>query len=237
MRYDEDDGIAAVGGLEDPVRRRLYTYVSSRNDAVSRDDAAAATSIGRPLAAYHLDKLVEARTARRVLPAPAGRRGPGAGRPAKVYARSGREFTVSVPPREYELAARLLAHAVSADVSGTARVELDQAARQFGTNLGRGSRASGVATADDVSDAEVALSDHGFEPWRDADGSVKLANCPFHKLAAQYPDLVCGMNLALIDGLVQGLGLAGVHPVLDPQPGRCCVAIRTSGDPSETGAS
>ncbi|HET9894241.1 MAG TPA: helix-turn-helix domain-containing protein [Streptosporangiaceae bacterium] len=251
MRHDiEDEGIAAVGGLEDPVRRRLYVYVWRRGEAVSRDEAASAAGIGRPLAAYHLDKLVELGLLTASYRRPPGRRGPGAGRPAKVYAKSDREFTVSVPPREYELAARLLAQAVEADGSGAARAALGHAARRLGADLGRSSRApaAGAADEDEMTGAEAALTHHGFEPERAGDGTVTLANCPFHKLAAQYPDIVCGMNLALIGGLVEGLGLAGLRPVLDPQPGRCCVAIRpanpasgdlekTSGDPSENGAS
>src|SRR5215469_15717046 len=137
---DQESVIAAVGGLDDPVRRRLYEYVSARDEAVGRDEAAAAVGIGRPLAAYHLDKLVDLGLLTASYQRPVGRRGPGAGRPAKLYARSGREFNVSIPPREYELAARLLAQAVSDDVSGAARVTLGHAARQLGADLGRGSR-------------------------------------------------------------------------------------------------
>ena len=33
------------------------------------------------------------------------------------------------------------------------------------------------------------------------------------------------MNLALVEGLVAGLGDEGWRPVLDPRPGQCCVAI------------
>ena len=87
------------------------------------------------LAVYHLDKLVEAGLLTASYQRPAGRGGPGAGRPAKLYARSGREFTVSVPPREYELAARLLVQAVGADASGQSRAALGDAARQHGRQL------------------------------------------------------------------------------------------------------
>src|ERR1700729_1564531 len=102
-------GLAAVSSLDDPVRRRLYDFVAGR------DEAAGAAGIGRPLAAYHLDKLVELGLLTASYQRPPGRGGPGAGRPAKRYARSAAEFTVAVPPREYELAARLLAAAVEAD--------------------------------------------------------------------------------------------------------------------------
>src|SRR5580704_18357452 len=104
-----DSGIAVLGSLDDPVRHRLYQFVAARGAPVGRDEAAAAAGIGRPLAAYHLDKLVELGLLTATYQRPADRTGPGAGRPAKLYARSGREFAVTVPPREYELAARLLA--------------------------------------------------------------------------------------------------------------------------------
>src|SRR5215469_17756048 len=111
--------LTADSSLGAPVRARLYLIVSASPEPTGRDEAATAAGIGRPLAAYHLDKLVELGLLTASYQRPAGRTGPGAGRPAKVYVRSGREFAVSVPPREYELAARLLAAAVDADSSGT----------------------------------------------------------------------------------------------------------------------
>lgn len=226
---DQESGIAAVGGLDDPIRRRLYAYVSGRDEAIGRDEAAAAAGIGRPLAAYHLDKLVDLGLLTASYQRPKGRRGPGAGRPAKLYARSDREFNVSIPPREYELAARLLAQAVSDDLSGAARATLGHAAHQLGVDLARSSKAAG----DEPNGAEAVLAHHGFEPVRDADGDVSLANCPFHKLVGQYPDVVCGMNLALISGLIDGLGLAGLRPALEPETRRCCVVIKKFHEDSE----
>ncbi len=236
----EEAGIAAIGGLEDPVRRGLYAYVSTSRTAVGRDEAAAAARIGRPLAAYHLDKLVDLGLLTASYQRPAGRRGPGAGRPAKLYARSGCEFSVTIPPREYELAAGLLARAVTADASGAARAELGHAAYQVGVDLGRSSQMvmtggddqpePGRRSGDQLREVETALARQGFEPVHSPDGALCLANCPFRKLAAQYPDMVCGMNLALIEGLIDGLGLARTRPALDPCAGRCCVVIRSSTD-------
>ena len=54
-----------------------------------------------------------------------------------------------------------------------------------------------------------------------------LANCPFHALAQEHTDLVCGMNLALIDAAVTQLGDAKLHAELEPAAGRCCVVIPT----------
>lgn len=224
--------LAAVSSLDDPVRARLYDVVSASSAAMGRDEAAAAASIGRPLAAYHLDKLVELGLLTATYQRPAGRTGPGAGRPAKLYARSDREFAVTVPPREYELAARLLAVAVQSDTSGQSNAALRAAARQYGAGLA--SRGEATAAAADVSrGVQTALRQHGFEPWRATDGVVRLRNCPFHQLAAQHTEMVCGMNLALIDGLIEGFGATDLRAALDPRPGRCCVVIVDNGQPAE----
>jgi predicted ArsR family transcriptional regulator len=218
-------GLTAVSSLEDPVRARLYRVVSDSTAPVDRDEAAAAAGIGRPLAAYHLDRLVELGLLTATYRRPAGRAGPGAGRPAKVYALSGREFAVSVPPREYELAARLLASAVEADCDGASGAALRAAARRFGCDLGRRCRADAQEEADPLAALQSALRSHGFKPWQDEDGSIQLRNCPFHSLAQQHQEMVCGMNLTLMLGLIEGLNAPGLTAELAPQPGRCCVVI------------
>ncbi|HXP19081.1 MAG TPA: helix-turn-helix domain-containing protein [Streptosporangiaceae bacterium] len=227
----ERAGLAVLSGLGDPVRRRLYEFVSGRTEPVTRDEAADAAGIGRPLAAYHLDKLVRLGLLTASYQRPPGRGGPGAGRPAKVYLRSAGEFAVTVPPREYELAARLLAEAVEADADGASQAALRAAARRFGAGLGLRSRASagaGAGTGTAAQALEMALREHGFEPAEDADGTVRLRNCPFHQLAAGHPDVVCGMNLALIEGLIDGLRANGLRAALEPGQGRCCVIVEDS---------
>ena len=212
--------LASLSSLDDPLRRRLYEVVTSQPGPVSRDEAASAAGIGRALAVYHLDKLVESGLLTASYQRPPGRSGPGAGRPAKMYTRSDREFAVTVPPREYELAARLLVQAVEADPSDRSRTALADAARRLGTELGSAFRPSAAEP-----DVTGVLAQQGYEPCRDADGVIRLRNCPFHQLAEQHRELVCGMNLALVEGLVEGLGADGWRPALDPRPGQCCVAI------------
>ena len=212
--------LASLSSLDDPLRRRLYEVVTSHPGPVNRDEAASEAGIGRALAVYHLDKLVESGLLTASYARPPGRRGPGAGRPAKVYARSDREFAVTVPPREYELAARLLVQAIEADPSERSRAVLAEAARRLGTELGS-------AFERDAGERDVTgvLTQQGYEPCGGADGVIRLRNCPFHQLTEQHREVVCAMNLALVEGLVDGLGADGLRPVLDPQPGHCCVAI------------
>jgi len=217
--------LASLSSLDDPLRRRLYEVVTSRPGPVSRDEAAAAAGIGRALAVYHLDKLVESGLLTASYQRPPGRSGPGAGRPAKVYARSDREFAVTVPPREYELAAQLLVQAVEADPSDRRRAALAEAARRLGTELGSTFRSSPGEKDADGRDVKGVLTQQGYEPCGGADGVIRLRNCPFHQLTERHREVVCGMNLALVEGLVEGLGADGWRPALDPQPGHCCVAI------------
>ena len=131
--------LASLSSLDDPVRRRLYEVVRERAEPVGRDEAAVAAGVGRALAVYHLDKLVEAGLPTASYQRPPGRNGPGAGRPAKLYTRSDREFAVTVPPREYELAARLLVQAVESDPSGNCRAALLEAARRSAPSSAAGS--------------------------------------------------------------------------------------------------
>jgi predicted ArsR family transcriptional regulator len=222
--------LASLSSLDDPVRRRLYEVVTRRPGPVSRDEAASAAGIGRALAVYHLDKLVESGLLTAFYQRPPGRSGPGAGRPAKLYARSDREFAVTVPPREYELAARLLVQAVEADPGDRSRAALAEAARRLGTELGsvfRPAAAGSPPGRRDTAERDVKglLTQQGYEPCRGGDGVIRLRNCPFHQLAEEHRDVVCGMNLALVEGLFAGLGADGWHPSLDPRPGHCCVAI------------
>jgi predicted ArsR family transcriptional regulator len=74
-----------------------------------------------------------------------------------------------------------------------------------------------------------ALAERGYEPYDD-DGTIRLRNCPFDSIAADNRDLVCGMNLAVMEGVVETLPTKAMHPRLDPRPGQCCVAFTRTVD-------
>lgn len=217
-RESADAALDRLCSLDDPTRRRLYDFVAAQPDPVSRDRAAQAAGVDRSTVAYHLDRLVDEGLLEATFARPAGRTGPGAGRPAKHYARSRREFNVSVPPRDYRLAAEVLARAVEADTDGTVRAALDRVAAELGRELaGRGTDAEPAA------DLVGHLTAQGFEPYED-EGVVRLRNCPFHRLAREHTELVCGMNLAMLAGVTQSLG-ARYEARLEPDVDRCCVAF------------
>src|SRR5689334_12287977 len=131
------DPVAALSALGDATRRRVYEHASSQPGGVSREETAAATGIARTLAAYHLDRLAAEGLLTVTYERRTGRTGPGAGRPAKLYARSEREVAVSIPPRDYHLAARLLAEAAGADTHGQTRRALGRAAEDLGREIAR----------------------------------------------------------------------------------------------------
>jgi predicted ArsR family transcriptional regulator len=217
-----DRDLVAIGLLLDPVRRALYGHVAGAEGEVSRNQAAEAVGVQRGLAAFHLDKLVEGGLLEASFRRLGTRRGPGAGRPAKLYRRASGEVAASIPPRTYETAAHLLAEAV--EQTG-ADLELQAVARRTGREAGRLE-----VTAGGEPGIEPVLAARGYEPYHDG-ASLRLRNCPFANLAGEYPVLVCAMNLSLIEGLLEGIGEPAGRAAMDPAPGRCCVVLRDQPQP------
>jgi predicted ArsR family transcriptional regulator len=231
-RRSVDAELAALAPLAEPLRRRLYLYIAASPDAVGRDQAASALGIARPLAAFHLDRLVRDGLLRAEFMRRSGRTGPGAGRPAKLYRRGTEGHAVSLPARNYELAAQLFADALTAPKGGGGKKRLRDEARVCGRSTGErmaaeadphGKRREPEEAASD-SELVAALAQEGYEPRLDGD-VIRLGNCPFHALVAAHRDLTCGMNLELMTGLLEGLGAGDWRASLDPRPGLCCVSF------------
>jgi predicted ArsR family transcriptional regulator len=218
-----DEQVKGVAALEHPVTRRLYDLVV-QHDWVSRDQAAAELSLPRSVAAFHLDKLIDAGLLTARFERTSGRTGPGAGRPAKLYGRSGRAIDVSLPRRQYELAGRVLADAVVEAETGALPLQqaIAQSARQAGRTIAAEHEhhpqpGSGEALLD-------VLADQGYEPRR-LGPTIAMANCPFHALVERHRELVCHMNLEFLTGVLEGVGEAAAQAHLAPEPGYCCVRI------------
>jgi predicted ArsR family transcriptional regulator len=215
--------------LTEPTRRRIYDEVRRHRGPLTRDAVAERVGVSRALAAFHLDALTDAGLLTADFARPVGRTGRGAGRPAKRYVAGDTDVDVSVPPRRYDLAARLLAEAVAADPAD-ARAEAGRRARAEGERIGarhRGRLGRGVRAT--LSAAERALADLGYEPCRE-DGDIVLRNCPFHAVVDVAPELVCGMNHELVEGMLTGLDApAPVRACLEPNPPDCCVTVTARG--------
>ena len=212
-RSTED--IAAIRLLDEPVRRELYEWVLAQNRPVGREESAAALGIGRALATFHLDRLAGVGLLEAGYKRLTEKRGPGAGRPARVYWRAEREFAVSLPGRRYERMADLLARALEGDT-------LKDVAHAAGQQL-----AADVPGRRGVKKLLTVLDQSGYEPVTDPDETIRLRNCPFHTLVEEHRDLVCGANLAMAQGISAASGAEDdLTPILDPQPGYCCVYFK-----------
>jgi len=219
------DAYSAIGALADPVRRRLYRCVVASESGVGREEAAREAGVAVHTARFHLDKLVEAGLLdvehRRLT----GRTGPGAGRPAKVYRRSGAEVAVSLPGREYDLVGQVLAAAVERSLGGEG---LEDSLAKEARAAGRRDGTSYAGSGGELDRSAGALADRGFEPQRVDEGLV-LRNCPFDALARRHTALVCGVNHDYVAGVLDGLGCTRADARLDPGPDRCCVRVETTG--------
>jgi predicted ArsR family transcriptional regulator len=224
----DSSAIEALALLEEPSRHALYRWVVAAGRAVTRDEAAAGAGVSRALAAFHLDRLAGAGLLDTEYRRLSGRTGPGAGRPSKLYRRSEREVGVTVPERRYDVPAELFAQAIERMSGPEPPAALRAVAHDVGEAVGSTARAAaGPRPSRKLLRAALreTLTDRGYEPFESADGEIRFRNCPFHTLVDDHRDLVCGMNLALSEGILAGLGKPGLRARLDPQPGQCCVAI------------
>jgi predicted ArsR family transcriptional regulator len=231
-RPNLDAQLDRAASLGDPVRRSLYRFVVASPEAVSRDEAAARLGLEHHVAKFHLDRLVRDGLLVFEYRRPAGRGGPGAGRPAKRYRRADAPLDVTLPERRYQLAGELLVDAVA--VAERDERPIIETVRDVAAAAGRaaGSEArktlGGRPAASEVRlTAMELLTEHGYGPCIEGN-DVALANCPFHALAHRDPDLVCGMNLAFLEGVIGGLGVATLRARLEPSEDRCCVRLERS---------
>ncbi|MFB7755915.1 helix-turn-helix transcriptional regulator [Streptomyces sp. NPDC056121] len=239
MATDQTASADATGGAIDSVsvlnedsRRRMFTFIRRAGHAVTRDEAAASVGISRKLAAFHLDKLVDAGLLRAHYETPSGIRK--VGRRPKVYEPTDAQITVSIPERRPELLADLLLDAVLTEkadenAAQAAMRTAEQRGRQLGAAARQETRPGRLGPERGLTVCEGLLEAYGYEPVREAPTRLRLRNCPFHPLAAKAPDLVCGMNQAFLSGCLTGLEVNGVKAVLTPEPGECCVRLCPNG--------
>ncbi|WP_052869085.1 helix-turn-helix transcriptional regulator [Streptomyces niger] len=232
----DDTAIDSVSVLGESTRRQMFAFIRRARRPVTRDEAAASVGISRKLAAFHLDKLVDAGLLRARYGHPAGIRK--VGRQPKVYEPTDTPIQISIPDRRHELLADLLVQAVVTEGEDETAVEAAlRTAKERGEQLGSEEHAhlrpGRLGTERGLTLCERMLDRYGFEPAREAPDRVRLRNCPFHPLAAQAPDLVCGMNHAFLTGYLQGLRAPAVQAILAPSPGECCVELQ---DATEDGA-
>jgi len=211
------DRVDAVAAVADPVRAAIFEEVSRSREPVGRERVAEAVGISRHAAAFQLDKLADQGLLEVSFRRLNGATGPGAGRPAKVYGAVHAELTASVPPREYPLAADIMAEAIDASRADGGPVD---------SHLAEAARSAGRRLAGGQPDLERFLDAYGYRPEARPDGSADLTNCPFHALSSRHTATVCDMNQEFIGGALEALEPGRRAERVPPaRPCGCCVRL------------
>jgi predicted ArsR family transcriptional regulator len=224
----EPQAVRAIAVLDDPSRRSLYAFVRAQREPVTREAAAERLGISRKLAAFHLDKLVDAGLL--VADYAPGTRTRTLGRTPKGYRPSALQVSVAIPQKAHEGLAEILIEAVLATPSAESGAEAAlrtaaTAGEQAGAATRAQTRGGRVGPERGLTLAEAELRSRGFEPVRESPSCISLGNCPYQPFAARATDLVCGINQQFIAGFLRGLGASGIEAGLEPAPGRCCVVL------------
>ena len=207
----------AIAALGEERRRALFAFAREAGRPITRDEAAEATGMSRAAASAHLDRLVDDGVLAHGFSKPPERAGPGSGRPSKVYWAAVEEVSASVPPRSYDLAGSILAEAAQSAMGGGARI--DETIRTAALARGR-------SVGGEHGSPEGALASIGYEPVAEADG-IRLGSCPFHRLSRECPDVVCALNGALLQGILEGCG-DHEHRVEAEPAGECCARLAST---------
>lgn len=193
--------------LSDDRRRAIYLYVKQHPGAVTVNEVAESFDMHRNAAKFHLDKLLRGGLLRAEFKRVNGKRGPGAGRPSKLYTATETEVTFTVPERHYDLLAHLLLQSL------TSGEDVGCVGERFGNELAAGLRDD--LEGDDALDLVGQVLDRlGFSPHIETDGDgrtwVTTENCPFGRVAMEAPGgEVCRLDRAIIRGVLEAFGVAG----------------------------
>ncbi len=179
----------ALSAVAQPQLRETLLYVRSQTCAVTADDVAARFRIHRNVARGRLERLSDAGLLTTTFERRTGRSGPGAGRPAKLYAVAPELTPLEFPRRHYE---QLLGHLLDKVPTGGPRCLLERSGIEFGRELAArshlGPEAGLAAAAARTCDALGRL---GFQAsLAEATGEravIETPTCPLRPLVASNP--------------------------------------------------
>ena len=214
--FDDGQRLRALASLGDPLRKQLFELMLNSGKALSCADCAERIGLPRSTIRVHLDRLVDEQLLLVEFRKIGDRTGPGSGRPTKLYTAAHHEVSASVPPRHYDLAARLLAAAVQHSIDGSVDIQqaLAAVAHDEGKRMGR---AAGTI--------HEMLARTGYEPEPDGEGGTIMANCPFHRLSLEHTGVVCSLNGALLGGALEGCWDSEHELAPDREISHCCARL------------
>jgi predicted ArsR family transcriptional regulator len=207
------DRLAAAG---DPQLRRILLYARGRRNPFTAADAALDLDMHRSVARSRLDRLAEAGFLAVTFERRSGRRGPGAGRPAKVYRAAPELEGVEFPDRRLAELISLLVDRVPA--RGRAKA-LREAGQDFGRQL---ATTAGLAPSRNVASGLErvcdALGSLGFQVSiisQEGDrAELASPTCPLRPLVVKCAEtnrIDHGMWAGLVERGVRGVSADQVH--------------------------
>jgi|SRR5690625_2486318 len=206
-------------------RARVLGVLQDAGSALSANDVAAAVGLHVNTVRFHLDALVEAGSAERETEK---RERPG--RPRALY--QAHPGVSRVGQRSYRLLAEILASFVAAQTPDPADSAVE-AGEAWGHYLADRPPPFQRVDADSaVQQLLRQLGDLGFDPEAVTDAGeqqIRLRNCPFRETAETNSEVVCGIHLGLMRGLLDALGAPVETERLDSfvQPNLCVAHLTT----------
>jgi predicted ArsR family transcriptional regulator len=217
-----------TAALGDPTRRAIFIAVRESPEPMTSAAIAELFTIHPNVARHHLDKLAADGYLQVSHRRPAGRTGPGAGRPAKCYETTEKAIDVHFPSRRPDLLVELLVRLVQRLAPDDIAAVAEDVGRQYGREL-----AAEVGTPEEdgyqeaVTAVAQAMSGLGFGISQDTSAATSrllTSHCPFGAAAAGHPDVVCSLDRGIVSGLFERLS-DRCEPVLHPHtdPVEACV--------------
>lgn len=201
------------------TRTRVLELLREAGTPLGVRDVAKQTGLHPNTARFHLDGLVDAGLAER---AAEERAEPG--RPRMVY--TPLPVDGGEGRRSYRLLAEMLTSVVAGALPEAVEVATD-AGRQWGRFLTDRPAPSRRTDVDDsLRELVEVLREVGFAPevaGDEEDRQVRLHHCPFREVAENHQDIVCGLHLGLMQGVLAELRAPLTTDRLDPfvEPSLC----------------
>jgi predicted ArsR family transcriptional regulator len=179
--------------------------VRESSEPVTASQIASAFDLHTTVARHHLDKLVADGYLQVSHRRPPGKRGPGAGRPAKHYEPTQKEVSVQFPERRYDLLAELLIRVVERLDPEQAREVAEEVGAEYGRELAAEVGMPEEAGFDGaVQSVARVLLGVGFDTSTEVDDHALVTrHCPFGQTATDHPDIICRLDQGMVRGLLE----------------------------------
>ena len=221
--------------LGDPGLREVLAFARRSQEPPTAADVASKLALSRSVARWRLERLAEAGLLRPAFVNRSGRRGPGAGRPAKAYEVVPETEPLELPRRRFEQLVRLLIEALP--TRGRAR-RLEEVGIAFGRELARAAGLRPAARPATALDRICrALGMLGFQAAVESQTSERAVlvtpTCPLRSLVVDAPaarEVDQGMWRGLVaEGLAHRAGArCATHDCLSADS-PCRVVIQLGG--------